>query len=489
LRRPSIGFGRRRIDISNEGPQESIFAGIFAGKLVSLASITICDPMSKAAQILNKRAGIVLFFVPRPLSGCSSALSSGYTRRFQSRFDLERAKLMCLRFTLVVAAMVAVPATRVLAAPAEFFPIMAWDGVPNDPAVLKKMHDCGLTVAGFVPPAALDACQAAGLKAIVSDPRVGGYDWQHVDSKAARAKVTELVRQVRHHPAVYGYYLRDEPPSSFFPGLAAVSSVVKEQHPGVWPYINLFPNYADASQLGTKTYDEYIEKFVEVCKPPVLSYDHYALLEGGAMRGEYFANLESMRRAALKHKLPFWQIVLSVGCLNYREPSAVDMRFQVYTSLAYGARGLAYFKYFTPAVGNYRNGPIDPFGHETPMWHTMRQINLQVGALAPTLLKLNSDRVYHFGAVPAGCTGPDKDSLVKSMSGPMLVGDFTHADGSRYVMIVNKDFNGSIPGWPQLRKSAKKIESVSAYDGSLLPYEGEYTWIAPGQGVLLKITW
>jgi hypothetical protein len=250
----------------------------------------------------------------------------------------------------------------------------------------------------------------------------------------------------------------------------------------------LFPNYADASQLGTKTYDEYLEKFIETCKPPVLSYDHYALFEGGGMRGEYFANLESVRRAATKHQLPFWQIVLSVGCLNYREPSMTDMRFQVFTSLAYGARGLAYFKYFTPAVGNYRNGPIDQFDHETPMWHNMRQINLQVAKLAPTLLQLTSDRVYHFGSVPAGCTGPDHKSLVKAMPGPMMVGEFTHADGSRYIMIVNKDFKGSVVGSPQFRDPVSKLQFVSTFDGSLIPYEGEYTWIAPGQGVLIKVT-
>ena len=230
-----------------------------------------------------------------------------------------------------------------------FFPIMAWDNVPNDPAVLEKMHDCGLTVAGFVPPAALDACQAAGLKAIVSDPRVGGYDWQKVDPKVRAKQVSELIERSTAiiQPSSATICATSRPRASF-PVLAAVSSVVKELHPGVWPYINLFPNYADASQLGTKTYDEYLEKFIEVCKPPVLSYDHYAFFEGGGMRGEYFANLESIRRAAVKHKLPFWQIVLSVGCLNYREPSMTDMRFQVYTSLAYGARGLAYFKYFTP---------------------------------------------------------------------------------------------------------------------------------------------
>jgi len=372
--------------------------------------------------------------------------------------------------------------------PTDFFPVMAWDGVPNDPAVLKKMRDCGFTVAGFVPVAALDNCQAALLKGIISDPRCGGYDWQHVDAADARKKLTELVGEVRNHPAMYGYYLRDEPPASFFPGLATVSSIIKELHPGVWPYINLFPNYAHPSQLGTANYDEYVEKFVADCKPPIVSYDHYALMEGGRQRPEYFANLKSVRRVALKNNIPFWQIVLTCGCLDYRVPNETDLRFQVYTSLAYGARGIAYFKYFSAAVGNFRNGPIDQFGNETETWPILRRVNKQIEHLAPTLLQLKSDRVYHFGDIPLGATGPDEKCLVKAIAGPMLVGDFTHVDGTRYVMIVNKDFAASLTAMPQFSVPVKKLEFISAYSGSAITFEGEYVWLAPGQGVLLKLT-
>jgi hypothetical protein len=365
---------------------------------------------------------------------------------------------------------------------------MAWNSPPNDPAVLKRMRDCGLTVAGFVPPAALDNCRAAGLKAIVSDARVSDYDWKNVDPAAARRRVTELIGQVRHHPAVYGYYLRDEPSADFFPGLATVAGVVKELHPGAWPYVNLFPTYAEPWQLATPTYEAYLEKFVEVCKPPVLSYDHYALLEGGGMRGDYFANLEAVRRVAVKHDLPFWNILQSTASMNYREVSAADLRFQVYTSLAYGARGIAYFTYFAPQVGSYRMAPVDQFGHETDTWRWMQNVNLQIEKLGPTLLKLKSDRVYHFGAVPAGCTGPDDKSLVKAIGGSMLVGDFTHADGTRYVLVVNKDLARSIPGWPQFRTPPAKVELVSPYTGAAVPFEGEQVWLAPGQGALLKLT-
>src|ERR1017187_496716 len=70
-----------------------------------------------------------------------------------------------------------------------FFPIMAWNSVPKDPAVLRKMHECGLTIAGFAAPDTLAACRAAGLKAIVSDARVSNYDWANVDAGKTRKSV------------------------------------------------------------------------------------------------------------------------------------------------------------------------------------------------------------------------------------------------------------------------------------------------------------
>lgn len=374
------------------------------------------------------------------------------------------------------------------AEPAAFFPVMAWNHAPDDPAVLKEMRECGLTVAGFVSPGALDRCRDAGLKAIVSDERTTGYDWRAVDPAAARTRVNALVSEVRDHPAVFGYNLRDEPPADFFPGLATVAGIIREAHPGAWPYINLFPNYATPGQLGAPDYEAYLEKFVEVCRPPILSYDHYALNEGGSLGGGYFANLESVRRVARKHSLPFWNIIQSVGCLNFREVSAADLRFQVYTSLAYGARGIAYFTYFAPEMGNFRASPVDQFGHKTSAWHAMQNVNLQIAQLAPTLLQLTSQRVYHFGEIPDQCAGPDDASLVKAIAGPMLAGDFTHADGSSYVMVVNRDFTHSIPCQPQFRQPPARLKMVSPYHGRLTPSDGEQIWLAPGQGVLLKVT-
>jgi hypothetical protein len=374
------------------------------------------------------------------------------------------------------------------AADTNFFPIMAWNWAPNDPAVLKKMREAGLTVAGFVAPGTLKACKAAGLKAIVSDPRTSDYDWTKLDEAKARKNVASLVAEVGRQPALFGYYLRDEPPASFFPGLAKVAGMLRELSPGKWPYINLFPDYAENWQLGTTNYTEYLERFVATCQPTIISYDNYSLLDNGTVRDNYWSNLESVRGACRRHGTEFWNIVLAVAHFSYRELSAADFRFQAYTTLAYGGRGIAYFTYFAPATGNYRMAPIDQFGNPTPNWHFLQNVNLQVLKLAPTLLQLTSDDLYHLGAVPSGAKAPPTNSLVSAVSGNnAVVGEFTHRDGSRYVMIVNKDLGHSFPCSPTFRKAPRSMQKVSPYSGALSPFGGEDVWLAPGQGALLKV--
>lgn len=384
--------------------------------------------------------------------------------------------------------------TQANSPPSTFFPLMAWDGWDRgqrDRRTLARMRDCGLTMVGFVPPraAVLDACRAAGLRAIVSDPERAVYDWKNVDLKRAEKNVKSLVAEVKKHPAVFGYYLRDEPDAGLFRGLGAVAALFRKYDPGRWPYINLLPNYANEQQLGSASYEEHLARFVRECRPTILSYDNYFFMLDEARQAYYWRNLEQMRNASLRHGIPFWNIVLSVAHFNYREATAADLRLQVYSTLAYGGRGLSYFTYFTPACGNYRQGPVDQFGQETPTWLHLQQVNLQVHRLAPTLLNLASQAVYHLGHIPPGCQGPGPGSLLLEQGGGrMLAGDFKHRSGARYVMLVNTDLRESCYCEPHYRIKPDKVELVSPYTGALVPFDGEQTWLAPGQGALLKLS-
>lgn len=133
-------------------------------------------------------------------------------------------------------------------------------------------------------------------------------------------------------------------------------------------------------------------------------------------------------------------------------------------------------------------GPIDQFGNKTPTWDMVRQMNLELQQLGPTLMKLTSDDVYHFGKIPTGEHGPGEQSLVVDPISPQIcVGDFTHEDGSRYVMLVNTDFHHSTWIVPTFRIQPKRVLLVSPYLGTLVPFEGEQATLAPGQGCLLKL--
>lgn len=370
----------------------------------------------------------------------------------------------------------------------EQFAILPWGWTPGERGVLEDIKACGFNLAGFVAPDRLDAVAAAGLKAIVSDPSTSVSDEAAgLNEPEIANRVKSLTARVGSHPAVFGYYLRDEPKAALFPGLAKWSAAFREAAPKAKPYINLFPNVANMDQLGVASYAEYVESFVRTVQPAFISYDHYALMDDGSLKDGYFQNLEVVRAAALRHNLPFWNIVLSNSHFHYAEPTQGGLNFQMYTTLAYGARGISYFTYFAPTSGNYRLAPIDQFGHQTPTWDLLRRVNLQIHKLAPTYIQLKSVNVFHHPNVPEGCKGAGASRFLNELAGgDLLAGEFEGPEGRPYVMVVNKDLHQSTPFGVRFKKPGLVL-MVNSYTGQVHEWAGENNWLAPGQGMLLTV--
>ncbi len=383
------------------------------------------------------------------------------------------------------------PAVSRNARPGSFFPLMAWDYADSE-ATLEAMRDAGINAVAFVRPAMLGACARIGIKAIVFDETVAGGRWDRpFDADAAVRGLEELIPKVNAHPAVYGYHLKDEPGANEFPALGKAVAAVRRLAPGKWPYINLFPGDGPS-------YDKYLEDFISTCNPTIVSYDRYVLLEDGSFGEGFWTNLAQVREAAFKRGLPFHNIVLTAAHWGYREVTETDLRMQTFGSLAYGARGLAYYKFCSGPLpilnaadlGNFRMGPLDEFGEKTPLWHSMRRVNRYIQNLAPTLLQLRSDDVYHVGgkSIPSRNHGPNEKTLIKAISpGEFVVGDFTHADGSRWVMIVNRSQTQSARPKIEFNVPATRLKYVSPVTGRVAPYPSVYYALAPGQGVLVRI--
>lgn len=339
---------------------------------------------------------------------------------------------------------------------------------------------------------ALDLCQSLGVKAMIIDNRVMAKKSR---DEGFEKNLDSVVADYGSHPALWGYYVQDEPNASLFKQLSAVNKHLLKKDPKHVPYINLFPTYATTEQLGNPTYEHHVDEFMRVVKPRLLSYDHYALMDKNE-RGDYFLNLEIIRRMSIKHRTPFNYILLSVPHGPYRDLSEADLRWQVNTALAYGARGIMYFTYTTPndSAWGYRNAIIDENGKPSPKYEQVKRINAELKKLAPTLMKLNSVAVYHTGIVPDGAKPLPKDGLISIDGGEFVVGQFVSDGGRKYAMIVNRSLRQAAS--PMIRFSQKvKLAQVNPDTGRLratvVTDQGPGSvWrvsFAPGQGRLVQI--
>jgi hypothetical protein len=383
---------------------------------------------------------------------------------------------------------------------AQDFTILPWGGMPAigsggsfwssaqsmDDAV-RDLWECGFNTTGFCGPDWIEPARKYKIAVILQNSKIGG----DIPYRQAVKEVRELIGEHVDDPAVLGVCLRDEPIVRDYPHLAKWAKAVLAVAPNQLPYINLLPNYDGiVPYLGAESYDDYLDKFVAVCNPKFLSYDNYSLFERRGLDADrFYSNLEAMRAAALRHKLPFWNIILGNAHFTYSEPTQASISVQVYSSLAYGVRGLSYFTYYSPIIGNYRLAAIDHFNNRTPTWNYVRYANLQMHKLMPHYLKLKSINVFHYPNIPAGCQGLQTSKVLAELKGnDLLVGEFMGPRSTPYVMVVNKSLTDSTHFGVKFKKTEDKapVKSICSYTGEELGFEGENCWLAPGQGMLLK---
>jgi hypothetical protein len=378
------------------------------------------------------------------------------------------------------------------------FAVMAWGDSPSDPDALRGMKEAGLNISGFCRAEDLDRVKAAGLTCFVNDPKIGGYEPDKLpDIDHIRQDVAALKKQIGNNSAALGFFLHDEPPASLMPGLGKLANLLREEMPDKWPYVNLFPYRVAPAVLGTSDYDSYVRMLVKTIGQPFLSYDNYSLVNG-EMLDPFYTNLEIFRRLSLELKTPFWNCILANAHFNYMEPSDATFNLQVYSTMAYGGRGIQYFTYFAPQIGNYRLAAVDQFGNRTATWDMLRRINNQICALAPVLIRLRSTGVYHYPDVPEQAQSLVSSKLIDRVemtqryvrppvAGRFLIGEFEDDQHRPYFLIVNKDLRSSFQFHIHLRQAERKLIRISPYSGQEEPFGREMDWLAPGAGILFRV--
>lgn len=375
----------------------------------------------------------------------------------------------------------------------EVFPVFPWDTLPATKEAYEQAKACGMNLVGFVEAQNLDLVRDAGMRGFVKDASIkirgtGPDGLEPMEDAEIAKRAKELAARTSQHPATFGYHIIDEPARKIVPRVAEWAKQLTAAAPNVVAYTNFFPiGSSDIGRTGAD-YEKYLTSYLEAAKPKAFSYDGYSLMDDGTVRSRYFENLEVARRTALKTGIPFWHVALANSHFRYAEPSEATFAFQIYTSLAYGVRGIGWFTYTGRDRGNYHSTAIDLFGHRTRTFDLLRNANLQLHRLAPIYAALKSVGVFHHPVIPQGCVGIDASKFVDDIrgTGPFVVGEFEDAQGRPAILVVNRDMQHSTQVAVVL-KAKSAMQRVSSFTGQIRPFGAEDDWLPPGQGILLLL--
>ena len=394
------------------------------------------------------------------------------------------------------------------------FPIVAWYGPGRHILTDKVWSDVAQAGFNLVLPSyhgtdeeyrrTLDLGAKHGIGLLLG----GLIEWERGKKEENAEKLAKNIQIVvdkwAADPALAAYVLKDEPHATHFPALGRSRELLARLDPGHFAYVNLFPNYApvndEENYFGTRNYREHVDQFMEIFQPEVLSYDHYCI-EGYRfrkhdyairVRPQYYENLEIIRAAALKHQVPFWAFTLVTPVFSYPTPTEGHLRFQLYSCLAYGARGLQYFTYCPVAPVD---GIIDNDGNRQPQYELAKKINREIQHLGPLLLQLTSTAIRHTSPQPAGTTWlyEGHGGLKSCLGAPALLGFFDGPEDGNYVMVVNRDPMKAAELTLTFDKDVAAVHEVDrSQPGAILrPLEmdeGKVTLnLSDGDGRLLKI--
>ena len=235
----------------------------------------------------------------------------------------------------------------------------------------------------------------------------------------------KVVPAIKDHPSMWQYYLADEPTMKRLKELQDIGQKIARYDKDAKCYINLLPNTGKQvlQSIGVEKYPEYLQAFSAI-RQPQISYDFYPV-QGNVVRGDkWYPILEDIRNESLRTGRPFWAYVLCVPHHIYPMPTIGHLRLQCYINLAYGAQGIQYFSYTTPApydAYDFHDGPLLRNGKKSRTYDLVKKMNAELRPVASLFWKSEVTSIEHR----------------KCPNGEVVVSHFKKGD-NRYTCFVNK---------------------------------------------------
>lgn len=294
-------------------------------------------------------------------------------------------------------------------------------------------------------------------------------------------EIEERMSAYSHFRSFKGIYICDEPSSPDFGDggrmLDKYYEIAKKinSFENLVGYVNLFAYHTDWLGVNNNTYwrkrpyfEAYVDAYCEGCNAKMLSEDYY-IFDAHTVETsrDYFENLEIMNQYAEKYNIPFWMFIQLGGQWNdgakqqeteryYPRPEEVI--WNVNTSLAAGAKGIAYFPLMQPYHFAYapegemdfkRNGLITADGEKSAWFDCTKTANAQIHAVGSYLMEMTHKQMVTKGQYAELNLPNSMDSYRELVSVELknsdnkygtVIGCFEY-DGSSAFYVVNNDIN------------------------------------------------
>lgn len=295
----------------------------------------------------------------------------------------------------------------------------------------EMIHEAGINLINYIEMDYAKEPEAVCLALELADQyHIGLY----VSDSALRKTVTkeqmlERIAEYQECGAFRGIHVVDEPGTpNFGPIERPLSDFYQEMKllgdiPNVVGNVNLLAYHPDWIGVDNNTiwldrphYEAYIEEYCEQCAPKMLSADYYIFdAHGVETSKDYFENLEILNHFAQKYDIPFWMYIQLGGqwndSLNEKElmecyPRPNEVIWNVNTSLASGAKGIAYFPLLQPYYFAFapdgemdfrRNGLINANGEKSQWFECVKDANTQIQAVGGKLLHMTHKEMVTVG--------------------------------------------------------------------------------------------
>lgn len=352
--------------------------------------------------------------------------------------------------------------------------------------VLPEWDDAGTAADNAL---RLDASRPFGLGNLILD---NDLDSVWTSKPASLALADTIVWRYRDDPAFLGYYLGDEPMAQDFPRLGEWFDILRARDPAHPAWNSLRPRGGFASLDSFRTY---VEQYVDATHPAVLCNNQYDFrIDGDGLR--LTENVSTLGAIARAHDIPFWGIVLLVQHASFRHVTEGMLRWQIAQWIAWGATGIGYFTYWTPAPDPYENWQPAMIewgtGERTAYYDMVTAIDSRLAPIGATLAGCRWLATEHAGSVPPGGVPFAPDTLLRAVDGRATLGLFSDSTGAPCVFVANADSLASqtVTVTPaEGRRAWRLSDDGSAWDP--LPAGGGggvALALGPGDFVLLRLS-